>query len=66
MRQVLQRVSRKWSEYKFRFVPWLVFNLSDQAARQAEMKVEADRAAGILLQLQTLLEKLENYPNLKA
>ena len=65
MRLVSGWLADSWTSYRHRFLPWLVFNLGQKAAR---IRTGQDREAGqevLVEQLQEVLAGLQQYSGLR-
>merc|ERR1719419_744729 len=40
MKRLIDKISKKWSSYKFRFVPWVVFNMTERTAKSSSIHEE--------------------------
>lgn len=61
----LNLIAKKWSSYKFRFVPWLVFNMTEKTARPSTQLGENVDKAEVLQSLENIFSSFEQYLSLK-
>ena len=40
MRNLLDKLAAKWKNYKFRFVPWIMFNMTNKTSRNSPVRVK--------------------------
>ena len=62
MRSPLSWLSSKWSNYKYRFTPWIALNLDREAAR---LDFDLAKPQELVHHLQGILEALEQYSALR-
>eukprot|EP00092_Neocalanus_flemingeri_P032545 GFUD01035395.1.p1 GENE.GFUD01035395.1~~GFUD01035395.1.p1 ORF type:complete len:269 (+),score=69.68 GFUD01035395.1:58-864(+) len=65
MKYLWSLVSQKWSAYKFRFVPWLVFNMTDKTARHSTQMGDRVDQVDVLQSLESIFNSFEQYFSLK-
>ena len=56
---------KKWSSYKFRFLPWVVFNMSDKTARQCNLSGQRVDQGEIVKHLENIFQHFTQYLCLK-
>ena len=39
MRNLLDKLAVKWKNYKFRFVPWVMFNMTNKTSRNFPVRI---------------------------
>jgi hypothetical protein len=61
MKYLWNFISKKWSSYKFRFVPWVVFNMSEKTARPSTQVGESIDKDEIIKSLENSLKTFEQY-----
>ena len=65
MRNVRQWILSQWNSYKFRFVPWIAFNLNEKTVRSVGAGSEAANSVVLLGRLEALLGGLVQYSSLR-
>ena len=64
MRSLTRRLSRAWSSYKYRFVPWIALNLNEKTAvkvEQSDIYSQDELVASLVI----TLSALEQYTSLR-
>ena len=66
MKGFLNNLVRVWNSYKFRFVPWMVFNISQKTSR-VSYRTDAESIAkeDIIKKLESLFRIFEPYQCLR-
>ena len=60
-----KHICKKWESYKFRFVPWVVFNMTEKTARPSTKAGESVDEAEIVKSLENLFNSFDQYLCLK-
>ena len=58
-------LGKKWNSYKFRFLPWVVFNMTDKTARQCTMSGQSVDKEKIIKNLENIFESFAQYLSLR-
>jgi len=65
MNNFINKVAAKWKNYKFRFVPWIMFNMTSKTSRTSSEMAETFQQDVYLDHLTKILSKLSQYSSLK-
>jgi hypothetical protein len=65
MNQLREWVASQWNCYKYRFVPWIAFNLNEKTVRTDRTGSEPLTSDQLLVRLEQLLGQLVQYSSLR-
>jgi len=61
MKTIWTYIGKKWSSYKFRFLPWVVFNVSEKTARQCTQSRQKVDQGKIVKNLENIFQNFTQY-----
>jgi len=65
MNHLREWASSQWNSYKYRFVPWIAFNLNEKTVRSVRASSEPATSDQLLGRLEQLLGHLVQYSSLR-
>jgi hypothetical protein len=65
MNRLQQWARSQWNSYKYRFVPWIAFNLNEKTVRTVAAVSEPRNSDQLLVLLEDLLGRLVQYSSLR-
>ena len=63
MKNLLDKMATKWKNYKFRFVPWIMFNMTNKTSRNSPVMVKFMAGNFYYLSIRRLRLRLSNKTN---